>query len=133
MTTEQQLDAANHEIALLTSGFHAAARWMDEDREKLTSELATLRTELEWHVEEYKHLTSELADAQQKIEKLTAELATPRRDAERLYALAQSCEVHFSASEQRAIGMLHKDIKLVRAAILAELADKLILSNPRTP
>lgn len=112
MTTEQQLDAANHEIALLTSGFHAAARWMDEDREKLTSELA---------------------DAQQKIEKLTAELATPRRDAERLYALAQSCEVHFSASEQRAIGMLHKDIKLVRAAILAELADKLILSNPRTP
>jgi len=75
----------------------------------------------------------QLADAQQQIATLTAELATPRRDAERLYALSQSCEVHFSASEQRAIGRRNEDDKLIRAANLAELADKLILSNTGTP
>jgi len=59
-------------------------------------------------------------------EQLRQEMQAMRRDAERFRALAMACELHFSADEKRAIGMLHEDDKLIRVATLAELADRLI-------
>lgn len=41
-------------------------------------------------------------------EQLRQEMQAMRRDAERFRALAMACELHFSADEKRAIGMLQE-------------------------